>query len=786
MAGGSAISGLVGASVHRKEDRTILTGTGRYIDDVQERGMLHCHFLRSSVAHGRIVSIDASAAREVEGVVRVFTGADMSAITEDLSFAQPIPGLNSPSYPAIAHDVVRFVGEPVALVVAESRYIAEDAAGLIEIDIDPLDPVMSTTAGLAEGAPELFGEVVPGNVVHTDEQLFGDIEAAFSQADHVVEQSLDQHRWACNPMETRGGVATYETGSGQLTYEASTQTTHTLRFLLAGWIRHPIHQFRVTANNIGGGFGLKFSAYREDVAVCAAAKAIGGAVKWVEDRNEHLVAAGSAREEQLTLQAAVKADGTLLGLRVTMKLDAGAYPINPPATVYAGLVRTTLPGPYKLPAYQFRHHIVATNKASYISLRGPWAVETLVRERLMDKIAETCGISPVEVRTRNLITLDDQPTKMITNVTLEHVTAAETFQKLVEMVDLDEIRREQEAARKEGRLLGFGVGTFIEPAPGTQEFWAAVGFPFGSEPCRIRIEIDGKVTAFTPQTPHGQSHETTLSQLIADELGVGFDDIRIVYGDTDATPFSMLGTGGSRAATMASGAVVYGSRELRKRVLEIATHILEASVDDLDIADGVVSVKGAPGASVPMAQIAMGCWLAPDQMPPGTNTEMEFVANYDGEGGGFSQASHACWIEVDQDTGKIEIKRFLVVEDCGKMINPAVVEGQVIGGIAMGVGGMLLEHSAYSDDGQYLTATFMDYLMPSAPELPEIEIEHLEFESDKVVGSRGVGEGGTVLAPAALLNAIDDALAQVGRPRVTETPITPTRMLELLGVIEKE
>jgi len=783
MAGGSAISGLVGARIHRKEDRTILTGAGRYVDDVNERGMLHCHFLRSTVAHGRITGIDVEAARQLEGVVRVFTGADMSAITEDLSFAQPIPGLHSPSYPAIAHDVVRYVGEPVAMVVAESRYIAEDAAGLIEVEYDVLDVVASTTAGLAEGAPQLFPDV-PGNVVHADEQLFGDIEAAFAQADHVVTDRIDQHRWAPVPMECRGGVATFDRATGQLTYEASTQTTHTLRFLLAGWIRHPIHQIRVIANNIGGAFGLKFSIYREDVALCAAAKLLGGPVKWVEDRTEHLVAAGHAREEQLTLEAAVKDDGTLLGLRVTMLLDAGAYPINPPATVYTGIVRTTLPGPYKLPAYQFSHKIVATNKASYISLRGPWAVETLVRERLMDKIAATCGISPVEVRTRNLVTLEDQPTKMITNVTLENVTAAETFARLAELVDLPAVRREQEAARAEGRLLGFGMGTFIEPAPGTPDFWAAVGFPFGAEPARIRIEIDGKVTAFTPQVPHGQSHETTLAQLIGDELGVGFDDIRVVYGDTDATPFSMIGTGGSRAATMASGAVVYGSRELRRRILDIASHLLEANADDLEIVDGVVSVKGAPGASVPMSQIAMGCWLAPDQMPAGTNTDLEIVATYDGEGGGFSQASHACWIEIDQETGKIEIKRFLVVEDCGRMINPAIVEGQVIGGVAMGIGGMLLEHSAYDEDGQPQSATFLDYLMPSAPEIPEIEIEHLEFESDKVVGSRGVGEGGTVLAPAALLNAVDDALAQVGRGRVTATPLTPSRVLELLGVIE--
>ncbi|MBP2366195.1 xanthine dehydrogenase family protein molybdopterin-binding subunit [Pseudonocardia parietis] len=783
MAGGSAISGLVGASIPRKENVRILTGAGRYIDDVQDRGLLHSHFLRSTVAHGRITDMDVTAARELPGVTAVFTGADMSALTSDLSFAQPIPGLHSPSYPAIASDVVRYVGEPIALIVAESRYVAEDAASLIEVDYDVLDPVMSTEAGLADGATQLF-EDVPGNVVHAGEQVFGDIEAAFTQADHVVTESFAQHRWAPNPLETRGGVATYDRATNQLTYEVSTQTTHTYRFLLAGWLGHPIHQFRVIANDIGGGFGLKFSVYREDLALCAAAKKLGASVKWVEDRNEHLVAAGQAREEQLTLQAAVRDDGTLLGLRVSMLLDHGAYPINPPSTVYTGIVRTTLPGPYRIPAYQFDHKIVATNKASYISLRGPWAVETLVRERLLDKIAGVVGISPVEVRERNLITLDEQPAKTITNVTLENVTAAETFSTLASRIDLAEIRREQERARAEGRLLGFGVGTFIEPAPGTKEFWDAVGFPFGSEPARVRVEIDGKATAFTPQVTHGQSHETTLSQLVAEELGIGFDDVKVVYGDTDATPFSMIGTGGSRAATMASGAVVVASRELRRRILDLAAQLLEADPADLDIEDGVISVKGAPGSSIPLAQIATGCWLAPDQMPPGFDTSLEYVSNYDGEGGGFSQASHACWIEIDQETGKIEIKRFLVVEDCGRMINPAVVEGQVIGGIAMGIGGMLLEHSAYAPDGQYLAATFMDYLMPSAPDIPEIEIEHLEFESDKVIGSRGVGEGGTVLAPAALLNAIDDALAQVGRGRVTETPITPTRMLGLLGVIE--
>ncbi|MFE3058739.1 xanthine dehydrogenase family protein molybdopterin-binding subunit [Nocardia sp. NPDC059239] len=781
MAG--AIASLVGARIGRKEDVRLLTGAGRFVSDVQDRSLLHCYFLRSPVAHGRITSIDVTAARELEGVVHVFTGADMSAISSDISFAQPIPGLHSPSYPAIAHDIVRFVGEPVALVVAENRYVAEDASRLINVEYELLEPVMSTTAGLTEGAPQIF-EDVPGNIVHADDQLFGDVEAAFAMADHVVTETFSQHRWAPVPMEGRGGVATFDRATGQLTYEASTQTTHTIRFLLAGWINHPIHLIRVIANDIGGAFGLKFSIYREDVALCAAAKHLGGMLKWVEDRQENLTAAGAAREEQVTAEAAVAADGTLLGLRVSVLLDHGAYPINPPSTLYTGLMRMCLPGPYRLPAYQFSHKIVATNKASYVSLRGPGAVETIVRERLLDKIAQELGISPVEVRRRNLLTLDDQPTKMITDVTLENVTAAETFETLIDRIDLDAVLRDQERARAEGRLVGFGIVTHIAPEPGTAEFWAGAGFPFPAEPARLRIEIDGKVTVFTPQVPHGQSHETTFAQLIGDELGVAFEDVRVVSGDTDATPFGMIGTGASRAGTMASGAVVLASRELKRRILDIASAFLEASVDDLQIENGIVSVKGAPGASVPMAQIAMGCYLAPEQMPPGANTDLEYISSYEGENGGFSQASHACWVEIDQETGMVEITRYLVVEDCGRVINPAVVEGQVIGGIAMGIGGMMLENSAYGDDGQYLSSTFMDYLMPTAADVPEIEIVHLEFETDKMIGSRGVGEGGTVLAPAALLCAIDNALAQVGRGRVAETPMTPTRVLELLGVLE--
>lgn len=779
----SVMGGFVGARVKRREDVRILTGTGRYIDDVQERGTLTCHFVRSTVAHARLVGMDVAAAREVEGVVAVITGEEMAALTNPLNLGAPIPNLLSPTYTALATGKVRYVGEPVALVVASDRYVAEDAAGLIEVEYETLPPVVTSEQALAEGAPLLFDDV-PGNVIHTGEIEHGDIDAAFAEADHVLTDRIDQHRWGCAPMEGRGGVATFDRSTGMLTYEASTQTTHLLRLLLSGFINQPINLMRVVTSDIGGSFGLKFSIYREDVALCAAAKHLGASLKWVEDRNENLTAAGAARDESVTIEAAVKADGTLLGFRVGMVMNNGAYPIMPPAPVVTNIAGYMLPGPYRLPAYRFSSTVACTNKASYISLRGPWAVETLIRERMMDMIAREVGISPVEVRKRNLVPVTEQPVTSGAGFVMEGVTASETFDRLVEMIDLDEIRAEQERARAEGRLLGFGMGTFYEPAPGTPEFWGLIGFPFSHEPVRLRIEPDGKVTAFTTQVPHGQGHETTLAQVIADEMGVAYDDVRIVFGDTDATVFTMIGTGGSKAGMMATGGAMVAAREVRRRVLDIAAHMLEANPDDLQIQDSVISVKGAPASKVALAELAMGCYMAPGMMPQGVDLDLEATVKYDGENGGWGQGSHACWIEVDQETGRIAVTRYLVVEDCGRIINPSVVDGQVIGGVAMGLGGMLLEHSAYGDDGQYLAGTFMDYLMPSAPEVPEIEIVHLEYETTTMVGSRGVGEGGTVLAPAALLNALDDAFAQVGGKRITATPLTPTKVLGALGVID--
>jgi aerobic carbon-monoxide dehydrogenase large subunit len=771
------IGTLTGTRVLRKEDQRILTGRGRYVDDIRPAGLLHAVFVRSHVAHGVITRVDTADAEAMPGVRLVLTGAQMSEHTNALDFGVPgLADLITPVYTALSVDKVRFMGDPVALVVAESPALAEDAAAAVVLEVQQLPAIMR-----APTRDQLVHSDVPDNIMFKRHTSQGDVDAAFATADHEVSITVPQHRWAPVPMETRGGIATYDAGSGLLTYEASCQSPHLLRLIVGGAVQQPQHLMRVLGPDVGGGFGLKWAPCREDVALCAAAKLLGTAVKWIEDRNENLIAGGHARDDTVTLTAAVRRDGTLLALRGDILLDQGAYPMMPSASTTTAIMRCMLPGPYRVPAFECTERVVFTNKAPYLSLRGPWAVETLVRERLLDKIARELGITPIAVREKNLLPLAEQPYDTAAGFPIDGVTSHETFRRALELVDQSDVQRELARARGEGRVVGFGIATFMEPAPGTPEMWSVIGFPFPGERARVKVEPDGHVSVFTQQMPNGQGHETTLAQLAADELGVRFEDVRVVFGDTQTTPFGMIGTGGSRAATFATGTVRLSAREVRSRILDAASVLLEADVKDLVIQDGVVSVVGVPGSQIPMGQVAAVCYMAPALLPPGMNPDLEAACDYDGEGGGFAQATHCCWVEIDPDTGLVCVQRFLAVDDCGKMINPAVVEGQIRGAITMGIGGMLLEQIAYDDEGNCVTGTFLDYLMPTATDVPDFELEHIEFESERLVGSRGVGEGGTILAPAALLNAIDDAVVAAGGVPASATPITPSRVLEMLG-----
>jgi carbon-monoxide dehydrogenase large subunit len=764
-----------GTPVKRAEDPRILTGRGRYIDDVSLPGMLHAAFARSPFAHARITSIDTDAARELPGVVAVYTGAEMESRLQRGPYGiQVLMGADTPAYSALATDKVRLVGDPVALVVAETRYIAEDAAELIEIDYDELPAIATAQDALDPSGPAIFEDLGSNVLVSGTSNVFGDVDDAFARADRVVRASVAQHRHQNVPMETRGTVASFDPATGTLDVWTGNQGVSHVQMVLAARLGLPAEQIRVRAQDIGGSFGLKIAATREDVTVAAASRHLGRPVKWIEDRYEHLTFAGQAREESFEVEAAITDDGDILGLRVKMVVDTGAYPGMGAALPF--IVQGMFPGPYRIGAMSFEHTVVITNKATYVAYRGPWAAETFVRERLVNLIAKELGKEPLEIRMRNVVTRGEEPTHMITGASLDGVTAKESLEKMTAVLDLPAFRARQVAEREQGRYLGIGQATYIEAAPGVRRGDNALG----AEQMYMELADDGTVVVYTGQMPHGQSHETTTAQIVADQMGVAYEDVRVVVGDTAVVPVGF--TGGSRAATMLGGASLTTARALRAKVLDVAAHVLEASPDDLEVAEGRVSVRGVPVSAISLAEVAAAA-KEPGRMADGVDTELRVENTYDGGAGGWAGGTHCAIVEVDIETGIVEIERYIVAEDCGELINPAVVDGQVRGGVAQGIGAVLLERSTYDESGNYLTATFMDYLLPTTTEVPRVEIHHLEtVPLDPDVNFRGVGEGGMIVAPATLCNAIEDALTPFG-VRIYEQHLPPARLLEIAGVV---
>src|ERR1700729_907574 len=769
-----------GASIKRSEDPRILTGAGRYVDDIKLPGMLHAAFVRSPLAHARVLSVDVSAARALPGVVAAFTGADLEAMTVPgpdalmalMGWAGP-----TPEFTLLATDKVRFAGDPVAVVIAESRYLAEDGCELVEAEYDDLPPVTNASFALDPASPALFANLGDNIASPRSRSDFGDVPATFAGADRVSDFHIDVHRHQNVPMEGRACVASYDAGLGVMTVYAATQSVHVTKIAVAMRLGMEQEKVRVLAGDIGGSFGLKIGASREELAVAAASRAVGRPVKWVEDRGENLTASGQAREESFDVRAAVSNDGDLLGLDVKMLIDTGSYPgmgAMVPATVEA-----MLPGPYKLAALGFESTGVTTNKACYVAYRGPWASETFVRERVLDLIAKDLGLDPLEIRLRNVAPRTDPPASMITGRPLVGVTTKESLERLAQLVDFPAFRRRQAEARTRGRYLGIGVATFIEAAPGPREPGGPSG-PMGVESMRLRLEEDGIVALFTGQMPHGQSHQTTLAQIAADEFGVPFEQVRVVVGDSDVVPFGL--TGGSRSATMTGGVALHGARELKAKVLDFAAGLMEASPQDLLISDGNVWVQGDPDSAMAVSEVARRA--AAGQFEAGVGAGFEIEAVFDGGEGGWSGGSHCAIVDVDVETGLVTVERYVVAEDCGALINPAIVEGQIRGGIAQGIGAVLLERSAYDQDGNCQSATFMDYLLPTACDVPRIEIEHLEtVPLDADVNFRGVGEGGMIVAPPTLVNAIEDALSPFG-VRIHEQPLPPARILELIAAAD--
>ncbi|HKY14024.1 MAG TPA: xanthine dehydrogenase family protein molybdopterin-binding subunit [Microthrixaceae bacterium] len=761
----------VGTRVHRVEDARLLTGHGTYVDDVTRPGMLHACFVRSPFARAKVLGIDVSSALELPGVQAVFTASDLNPDVRENWYTMSGQHVPDVARPPLAEDEVRFVGDPVALVVANSRYLAEDAAELVEVDYDPLPAVAHYEQ--AEGVEHLVHEAHPGNVaIALGGPPSEDGEAVFAGATHVVEETIHQQSHTAVPLETRGIVVEWVPASGELTIFAATQAPHEVRAFCARLLGLPEQRIRVVMRDTGGGFGQKVVPQREEVCLMLAARKVPAALKWIEDRRENLMAGGHARKEHGTAKLAFDSDGTMLAAHLDYVQDVGAYPTPSPMTA-AFAVGLLFPGPYRIPQASWSAKLIHSNTCGRTAYRGPWQFESVSREMLVDIAARRMGIDPVELRRRNILRQDEMPHANANGMPYDHMTPAETFEHALELLDYDGFRREQAAAREEGRYLGVGTCSYVEPTTSAQPYFATEG-------ATIRIEPSGKVNVYVAGGSTGNSLETTVVQLTADALGVDIEDVSTIQGDTAITPFG-AGTGGSRSGSMTAGAVGETAAVLREKLVAIAAHRLEAAEADIELADGRASVRGTPTAGVTIAEMANLAYFSPGKLPAGMSAGLEESGRYTAAAPMlWANATHACTCEVDVTTGSVKLLRYIVSEDCGPMINPNVVEGQIAGGTVQGIGGALLEHFVYDDDGNPLTTTFVDYLLPTTTEVPDIEYGHVESPAPGPGGYKGVGEGGAIGATPAVVNAVADALAPLG-VKITRLPVSPSSIVEAIA-----
>jgi carbon-monoxide dehydrogenase large subunit len=760
----------VGARVHRVEDPRLLTGHGTYVDDITLPGMLHAYFVRSPFARAVIRGIETSEALAAPGVQFVFTAADLNpAMREQWHTMNGPLGPETPR-PPLAEGEVRFVGDPVVLVVADSRAQAEDAGELVDIDYEPLAPVVdymtadtADTLVHAEHGSNLIGEI--GGMPRAA------LDDVFASAAHVVQETVYQHAHTAAPMEGRGLIVHATPATGELVIYSSTQAPHEVRLFCARLLGMPEHLVRVVARDTGGGFGQKVMVQRDEMCLMLAGPKVGVPLKWVETRRENLLSAGKSRQEHADLQMAFSADGAIEAAFIDFIQDCGAYPTPWPVMIGAA-VGMLYPGPYRVPRSGFSAKALYTNTVGRTAYRGPWAYETLAREVLLDIAARRIGIDAIELRRRNLLRRDELPYANPNGMTYDNISPVETFEQALSILDLDAFRAEQTAARAEGRYLGVGTSSYVEPStPGYGTY--------GSEAATIRVEPSGTINVYIAGGSTGNSLETTVVQLAADALGARIEDVHTIQGDTAITSYG-AGTGGSRSASMQAGAVRDTAVILSDRIRQIAAHKLEAAVDDIELSESRATVRGTPAIGVSFAEIADLAYFQPASLPPEVPAGLEASARYTSEAMSiWVNATHVCTCEVDVQTGRVQLLRYIVSEDCGPMINPDVVEGQIAGGVVQGIAGVLFEHLAYDDEGNPLAASFLDYLVPSAAELPSIEFGHIETPSPGPGGYKGVGEGGAIGAPAAVVNAVADALSPFG-VTVNRLPLSPARIIELL------
>ena len=773
---------IIGARIKRTEDPRLLTGLGAYADDRQVQRLLHVAFRRSEHSHARIRTIDCTAARAAPGVVAVLTAEDLEKFVTPLLATSRMKDYYATPILALASGKVRYVGEPIVGVIAESRYLAEDAAELIDIAYETLPVVTDPVEAAREGSP-LLHEDAKTNVLLSREFKRGEVDAVMESAPVRVSGHFRMHRKTAVAIEPRVCLAEYEAGRDALTLHSATQVPGVVRDALAIALDMPGHQLRVVASDVGGGFGGKGSLYPEELFVCAAARHLARPVKWTSDRLEDLTATSQAFDEIVDAELGLDRDGKILALRADVIGDVGAYSIYPwTAALEPVQVVSFLPGPYRIEHYRGRVKAVATSKAPTGPYRGVGRpISTFVMERLIDMAAVRTGIDPKEMRMRNFVQPDEFPYKIGSGIVWDKSGFCECLTAACDKFGYEALRKKQAEARAAGKWFGIGIASYAELTGIGSRISVAPGMPIntGTETATIRIDSTGAITAAFGIASHGQGLETTLAQVVAEHLGARMEDIRIVQGDSSAVAGG-TGTYASRSTVLAGGAATLAAEAVREKVLTVASHLLEAARSDLVAEGGKIFVAGTD-KSVSFRDVARAVYSEIARLPPDAREELAATKTYDPIFGTTTSATHIAALEIDPQTYQIRIDRFVVGEDCGRVINPLIVDGQVHGGVAQGIGAALYEEVVYDDQGQIHTASLVDYLVPSACEIPPIDVVHLDTLSPTTLGGfRGMGEGGTIGAPAAVANAIADALSPLGI-EINELPVTPERLFRLIA-----
>lgn len=778
---------VIGQSVKRANAWRLLTGQGRYVDDKSLKRMVHAAFVRSSYAHAKILSIDLTQARALPGVIAVYTGPDILAqVSPWVGVLTHLTGMRSAPQPAMATDVVRWQGEPVVMVVANSRAIAEDAAALVEIDYEVLPVACDMETALDTDTPVIHSEFDSNlcweKVVDVGEptKIFAD------QSLQVVEREFrfTRHTGVC--LEARSCIADFDTANEALTFHYSGQSPHMMQSVLARHLNLPEHKVRVIAEDVGGSFGIKIHTYGDEMAAVAASKLLGRPVKFVADRFESFQSDIHARDHIVKAKLAVDKDGTICALSMDDLTGVGPYSVYPRSSaIEANQVLNLTGAPYRIPAYYGRVRVVFQNKnvmCQYRAVGHPIAMA--VMEGLMDDAAIALGLDPAQIRERNLIADDAYPCTSPTGMKFADLSHHACLKRLLEVMDYPGLKAECEDARKRGVYRGIGLASVVEVTNPSPLFYGAGGAPISAQDgATARLDANGAVFVSSSITEQGQGTETILAQITADTLDVPIDRIQVTTGDTQHTPYGG-GTWASRGAGIGGEAMLQASIALRTQILEIAAGMLETNADDLELADGHARIKGTD-RQISLREIGETVYFKGHLLPAGSKPELVATRHYRVEGFPFvfTNGAMASYVEVDTETGLVKMLGHWVVEDCGTVINPKLVDEQIRGGVVQGIGGALYEECLYSDDGQLTNATMADYLVPMAGEMPDIVVEHIETPSQtSLLGAKGAGEAGTGGAPAALMNAINDALKPLDA-KLSEQPMTPERVLRALGTI---